>query len=160
MDRAIGAVLLGLPVLLAGGAVQAQSQPEPHQGCRFLLPIGGSGGPVVEKRISPDGLIRRTNWNTDFAVDRAFTSYRITLQSASSDPGVFPTAAFLRFTDNSDLRLVNENLNLQPREERQFGPFPAVPGKRTSQVNVRVGSSAMPGSTGFSYRVSVQGCGA
>jgi hypothetical protein len=25
-------------------------------------------------------------------------------------------------------------------------------------VNVRVGSSAMPGSTGFSYRVSVEGC--
>jgi hypothetical protein len=42
----------------------------------------------------------------------------------------------------------------------RFGPFPAVPGKRTSQVNGRVGSRTMPGSTGFSYRVSVQGCGA
>jgi hypothetical protein len=39
-----------------------------------------------------------------------------------------------------------------------FGPFPAVPGKRTNQVNVRVGATTMPGSTGFSYRVSVQGC--
>jgi hypothetical protein len=161
LDQAIGGVLLlGLAVLSASGAAHAQSQPEPHRGCRFLVPIGGSGGPVVEKRISPDGLIRRTNWNTDFAVDRAYASYRLTLQSVSSDPGVFPVAAFLRFTDNSNLRLVNENLNLQPQQERQFGPFPAVPGKRTSQVNVRVGSSAMPGSTGFSYRVSVQGCGA
>jgi hypothetical protein len=25
-------------------------------------------------------------------------------------------------------------------------------------VNVRVGATTMPGSTGFSYRVSVQGC--
>jgi hypothetical protein len=113
---------------------------------------------VVDKRISPDGLLRRTNWNTDFAVDRTYASYRINLQSASSERGVFPIAAFLRFTDNTDLRVVNENRSLEPQQQVVFGPFPAVPDKRTNQVNVRVGATAMPRSTGFSYRVSVEGC--
>jgi hypothetical protein len=65
---------------------------------------------------------------------------------------------FLVFTDGSNLQLVSDNLTLAPGQQRRLGPFPAVPGKRTSKVNVRVGSSAMPGSTGFSYRVSVEGC--
>jgi hypothetical protein len=65
---------------------------------------------------------------------------------------------FLRFTDGSNLQLVNQNLTLAPQEQRNLGSFPSVPGKRTSQVNVRVGASSMPGSTGFSYRVSAQGC--
>ncbi len=126
--------------------------------CQFLMPIGGGGEPVVQKRISPDGLVRRNNWNTDFAVDRNFSRYRITLQSASTERAVFPIAVFLRFTDNTDIRLVNENRTLEPNQTHVFGPFPAVPGKRTNQVNVRVGATTMPGSTGFSYRVSVEGC--
>lgn len=144
----LAAAISGLSA--AGGAAQAS--------CRLLMPIGGGGEPVVQKRISPDGLMRRNNWNTDFAVDRAYASYRINLQSLSSERGVFPVAAFLRFTDNTDLRVVNENLTLEPQQQRVFGPFPAVPGKRTNQVNVRVGATTMPGSTGFSYSVSVEGC--
>ena len=65
---------------------------------------------------------------------------------------------FLRFTDGSNLQVVNDTLTLEPQQSRRLGPFPAVPGKRTSLVNVRVGSSAMPAATGFSYRVSVEGC--
>jgi hypothetical protein len=113
------------------------------------MPIGGGGEPVVQKRISADrvGLVGRTNWNTDFAVDRSFASYRINFQSASTGRGTFPVAVFLRFTDGTNLQVVNENLTLDPGQRRAFGPFPAVPGKRTNQVNVRV-----------SYRVSVEGC--
>jgi hypothetical protein len=122
------------------------------------MPIGGSGKPMVQKRISADRLLGRTNWNTDFVVDRSYASYRINFQSASTGQGTFPVAAFLRFTDGSNLQVVNDNLTLEPAQKRVLGPFPAVPGKRTNQVNVRVGSSAMPGSTGFSYKVSVEGC--
>ncbi|MFN9621009.1 MAG: hypothetical protein ACK55X_14995 [Synechococcaceae cyanobacterium] len=122
------------------------------------MPIGGSGEPVVQKRISGDRLVGRTNWNTDFAVTQGFSSYRVNLQSASTARGNFPVAVFLRFTDGSSLQLVNSTLTLNPNEEHRFGPFPAVSGKRTSQVNVRVGSSKMPGATGFSYRLSVEGC--
>jgi len=139
-------------VLLMTNAVPAQAA------CRFLMPIGGGGQPVVEKRIGPDRLVGRTNWNTDFAVDRSFASYRVNFQSASTGQGTFPLAVFLVFTDSSNLQLVNDNLTLAPAQQRRLGPFPAVPGKRTSKVNVRVGSSAMPGSIGFSYRVSVEGC--
>jgi hypothetical protein len=151
-SRALSTALAAASVaaLIDGGAGWAS--------CRFLMPIGGGGDPVVEKRISPDGLVRRNNWNTDFAVDRAYASYRINLQSASTEQGVFPIAAFLRFTDNTDLRVVNENRTLEPEQRVVFGPFPAVPGKRTNQVNVRVGATTMPRSTGFSYRVSVEGC--
>jgi hypothetical protein len=39
-----------------------------------------------------------------------------------------------------------------------FGPFAAVPGKRTKLMNFRVGSSSQPAALGFSYRISVQGC--
>ena len=148
----ITTALLGTTILLAATAGPANAQ------CRFLQPIGGGGGPWVEKRISPNRLVGRTNWNTDFAVDRSFGSYRLNIQSLSTGRGTFPTAMFLRFSDGSNLQLVNDNLSLDPRQQRRLGPFPAVPGKRTSQVNVRVGSSAMPGSTGFSYRVSVEGC--
>lgn len=146
------AALLGASLLLgtASGAAHAQ--------CRFLMPIGGGGEPAVEKRISPDRLVGSTNWNTDFAVDRSFSSFRVNFQSVSTGRGTFPLAVFLRFTDGSNLQVVNDNLTLDPRQQRRLGPFPTVPGKRMSKVNVRVGSSTMPGSTGFSYRVSVEGC--
>ena len=62
---AVGLVA-GMALASGGGAAQAS--------CRFLMPIGGSGQPVVEKRIGPDRLVGRTNWNTDFAVDRSFAS--------------------------------------------------------------------------------------
>ena len=146
------AVSVGAALLFGSATDAALGQ------CRSLIPIGGGGVPVVEKRISGDRIVGRTNWNTDFVVDRSFSSYRVNLQSASTGRGVFPLGVFLRFTDGSHLQVVNENLTLDPGQRRAFGPFPAVPGKRTSLVNVRVGSSTMPGSTGFSYRISVEGC--
>jgi hypothetical protein len=146
------AAALSTVLLLCAGANSSQAA------CRFLKPIGGAAESVVQKRIGPDMPVGRTNWNTDFAVDRTFASYRLNFQSASTGQATFPLALFLVFTDGSNLQLVNSNLSLAPQQQRRFGPFPAVPGKRTSRVNVRVGSSAMPGSTGFSYRVSVEGC--
>lgn len=151
---AAGAILAGL--LLGGVALPSPGLAQPV--CRFLMPIGGSGEPTVQKRISADRLVGRTNWNTDFAVDRTYRSYRVNFQSVSTDRGTFPLAVFLRFTDGSNLQVVNDTLTLEPQQQRRLGPFPAVPGKRTSLVNVRVGSSAMPAATGFSYRVSVEGC--
>jgi len=148
------AAVVAISLLLGGAAGKAQAQSQ----CRSLMPIGGTGEPVVQKRISADRLVGSTNWNTDFTVDRGFSNYRVKLESASTARGTFPVAVFLRFTDGSNLQLVNQNLTLAPQEHRNLGPFPTVPGKRTSQVNVRVGASNMPGSTGFSYRVSAEGC--
>jgi len=157
---AAGRIALKLKMSLAMAAVVVLSANSgvAQASCQFLMPIAAGGEPVVQKRISPDGLFRRNNWNTDFAVDRNYASYRVNLQSASTEQAVFPISAFLRFTDNSDLRVVNENRTLQPEQRHVFGPFPAIPGRRTNQVNVRVGATKMPASTGFSYRVSVEGC--
>ncbi len=149
----LSALLTAAGLVLTAGAGAAQAS------CTFLMPVGGGGQPVVEKRISPPGgVITRSNWNTDFAVNRSFASYRIHFQSASSEQAVFPVTAFLRFTDNTEFRLFTENITLKPMQRRTFGSFPAVPGRRTNQVNVRVGSASMPGAIGFSYRVSVEGC--
>ena len=39
-----------------------------------------------------------------------------------------------------------------------FGPSQQVQGNNISQVNFRIGANNNPAATGFSYRVSVQGC--
>ena len=160
-NQSFRAIALALPCALS----LASASVARAETCSFLRPIGGdSQNPVVTKRVerprvAPLGiLLGRTNWNTDFAVERDFASYRIHLQSASSEQALFPAAAFLRFTDNTNLRLFDDNVTLEPEERRSFGPFQAVPGRRTNQVNVRVGAPTMPGSIGFSYRVSVEGC--
>lgn len=129
-----------------------------QQNCRFLMPLGGGGEPVVSKRIGPDRLLGRTNWNTDFIVDRPFSSYRFFFTSASSERATFPVAGFMRFTDGGSLQVINETPTFEPGTGRMFGPFAAVSGKRTKLMNFRVGSSSKPAALGFSYRISVQGC--
>jgi hypothetical protein len=64
----------------------------------------------------------------------------------------------MRFTDGSSLQVINETPTFEPGAGRKFGPFQAVPGKRTNLMNFRVGSSSRPAAIGFSYRISVQGC--
>ena len=151
---------LPLAGLLAAATLLVASPQPAHaqQNCRFLLPLGGNGEPVVSKRIGPDRLLGRTNWNTDFVVDRTYASYRFFFTSASSERATFPVAGFMRFTDGSSLQVINETPSFEPGSGRMFGPFPAVPGKRTNLMNFRVGSSSQPAALGFSYRISVQGC--
>ena len=40
----------------------------------------------------------------------------------------------------------------------QFGPFSPPSGKAVCQVNFKIGANKDPRGTGFSYRISVQGC--
>lgn len=140
--------------LLAASSSPAHAQ----ERCQFLMPLGGSGDPVVTKRIGPDRLLGRTNWNTDFVVDQLFSSYRFFFTSASTARATFPVAGFMRFTDGTSLQVINETPTFEPSEGRKFGPFQSVPGKRTNVMNFRVGSSTQPAAVGFSYRISVQGC--
>ncbi len=146
------AALSTLAITAATGLAPAQAA------CRFLVPLGGSGEPVVSKQIGPDRALGRTNWNTDFVVDRDYKSYRFFFTSASSERATFPIAGFMVFTDGANLQVINETPTLDPGEGREFGPFQAVPGRRSRLMNFRVGSSSQPGSLGFSYRISVKGC--
>ena len=139
--------------------------PVAQAGCTFLMPIGGNGdGPktyIVKKRVQRNkALIGRTNWNTDFVVNQPFTSYKLffTADSTDSNPGSYPIEAFLKFSDGSNLRVVNEFMKPPTGTGAQFGPFQTPQGKAVSQVNFKVGAGNDPGATGFSYRISVQGC--
>jgi len=128
--------------------------------CVFLQPIGGDGAsPVVAKSVGPDKLLGKSNWNTDFLVDRPFQSYKFFFTANSSDTKAkYPVEGFMKFSDGSSLQVIKETMNPPIGTGRMFGPFQAVPGKQAKQMNFKVGASSDPGSLGFSYRISVQGC--
>lgn len=128
--------------------------------CVFLQPIGGDGAsPVVAKSVGRSKLLGKSNWNTDFLVDRPFQSYKFFFTANSSDTKAkYPVEGFMKFADGSSLQVINETMNPPIGTGRMFGPFQAVPGKQAMQMNFKVGASSDPGSLGFSYRISVQGC--
>ena len=127
--------------------------------CNFLPPVGGDGSSnIVKKRVSREKLIGRTNWNTDFAVNKPYTIYRLFFTADSTASGTYPIEAFLKFTDGSNLRVVKESMKPPIGTGKEFGPFTVPQGKQVSQVNFKIGAGSDPNSTGFSYRISVQGC--
>ena len=131
--------------------------------CEFLMPIGGDGNKIVKKRVErPKGLMGsafgRTNWNTDFAVNQPYRNYKLFFTADSTDSASYPIQAFLKFSDGSNLQVVNESMRPPMGTGKMFGPIQAIPGKAVSQVNFKVGTAKDPGATGFSYRISVQGC--
>ena len=137
--------------------------------CKFLMPLGGNGsGPelyIVKKRVQrPKGLIGnavgRTNWNTDFVVDQPYRSYKLffTADSTDGQPGEYPIEAFLKFAGGGSMKGVDERMKPPTGTGAQFGPFSPPQGQGISQVNFKIGANNDPGGTGFSYRISVQGC--
>jgi hypothetical protein len=138
----------------AGSAAQAQ------QRCTFLQPIGGNGTtPIVSKQVGRGKLIGKENWNTDFIVNQPYSSFKFFFTANSSDANAkYPVSGFMKFSDGSNLQVINELMNPPIGTGRMFGPFPAIPGKQASQMNFKVGASNDPGAQGFSYRISVQGC--
>jgi len=127
--------------------------------CAFLPPVGSDGSSrIVKKRVGKPKLIGRTNWNTDFAVNGRYGSYKLFFTADSTASGTYPVEAYLKFTDGSNLRVVQESMTPPIGRGRMFGPFTVPQGKTVSQVNFKIGTGSDPDSTGFSYRISVQGC--
>ncbi|MFM7394478.1 MAG: hypothetical protein ACKO22_08985 [Cyanobium sp.] len=147
-------LILGLSVALAPAVVSAAPL------CVFLTPIGGNGTtPIVSKQVGRGRLIGKTNWNTDFIVDKPYRTYKFFFTANSSDPSAkYPVTGFMKFTDGTSLQVFNETISPPIGTGREYGPFPAVPGKQASQMNFKIGASSDPGALGFSYRISVQGC--
>ena len=156
--RSLPASLVACLALGATGTCASAGQAAPR--CRFLAPIGGDGtSNIVVKQVQRPKLLGRANWNTDFIVDRPYLSYKFFFTAISSDPNAtYPVEGFMKFSDGSTLQVINERMNPPVGTGRMFGPFAAVPGKQASQMNFKVGTSDDPGATGFSYRISVQGC--
>jgi hypothetical protein len=128
--------------------------------CTPLRAIGG--GTSVSKTIQLNGPLTfpfgRTNFNTDFTVSQKYGSYRINFRSTSTERGPYPIEAYLKFSDGSNLQVVNETLDAAPGQSRTYGPFSPPPEKLVTQVNVKVGSSYNANATGRSYTISVDGC--
>ena len=149
--RAIGfAACTGLAVLAAG---PASAEP-----CEFLSPVGGNGATnIVTKTISPGNPLGRPNWNTDFFVTKPYRSYKLFFTADSSVSATYPIQAFLKFSDGSNLQVYNQNFTPDPGSGGSVR-VQAVPGKLVSQVNIKVGATDNMAATGFTYRISVQGC--
>ena len=120
--------------------------------CSFLPPVGG-GDPIVKKKVErPKGLIGkaigRTNWNTDFLVDQPYRSFKLFFTADSSDPSSYPVQAFLKFSDGSNRKVADEQMQAPVGTTgRMFGPFQQEPGKSISQVNFRIGANKDPQAT-------------
>ncbi len=152
--------VLAVSLLSAALAFGVGSAAEAQQRCTFLQPIGGDGtSPIVSKQVGRGKLIGKPNWNTDFIVDQPYSSFKFFFTANSSDANAkYPVSGFMKFSDGSNLQVINETMNPPIGKGRMFGPFPAIPGKQASQMNFKVGASDDPGALGFSYRISVQGC--
>jgi hypothetical protein len=150
-------------VLAAGlmGAVGATTTlPAAALTCEFLQPVGGSGvTPIVTKTISPGNPFGRPNWNTDFFVTKPYTSYKFFFTANSSVSATYPVQGYLKFSDGSNMEVINDPSFAPPvGTGKMWGPFPAYPGKQVVQLNFKIGASADQAATGFTYRISTQGC--
>lgn len=146
--------LLGLTITLAALSATAAKA----ERCEFLAPVGGDGTtPIVTKTIGPGNPLGRPNWNTDFFVTKPYASYKLFFTADSSVSATYPLQAFLKFNDGSNLRVADGNFTPTPGTGGARR-VPAVPGKVVNQVNIKVGSTANMAATGFTYRISVQGC--
>ena len=148
--------------LLSGTALLLLAPVTAEAACTFLQPVGG-GEAIVKKKVErPKGLVGkavgRTTWHTAFVVDRPYSSFKLFFTADSSDSTSYPIEAFLRFSDGSNLKVVDEQLQPPLGTGRMFGPFSQVQGKSISQVKLRSGANNDPNATGFRSRISVRGC--
>lgn len=114
--------------------------------------------PIVTRTISLGSPVPfgRPNWNTDVFVTQPYGSDKLFFTANSCDSATYPIEAHLKFSDGSNLQVVNESFTPK-RGTGRNGAIPTTPSKSVSQVNVKIGTSA-DAATGFSYRISVQGC--
>ena len=122
--------------------------------CTFLKPVGGIDSIVNKKVERTKGLIGkaigRTNWNTDFVVDQPYNKFKLFFTADSTDSASYPIQAFLKFSDGSNLQVVDEQMQPLLGTGKMLGPFQEVAGKSVSQVNFRIGANNDPQATGFS----------
>ena len=119
----------------------------------------GGGDPIVKKKLErPKGLlvkaVGRTNWNTDFVVEKPYRSFRMFFTADSNDPCSYPIQAFLKFSDGSNLKVAYEQLQPPGGTGSMFGPFQQVASKNIIKVNFRIGVNKDPKVTGFSIHIS------
>ncbi|MEB3173400.1 MAG: hypothetical protein VKL97_06000 [Cyanobacteriota bacterium] len=146
---------------LLGTLAAAAVLPAAAQGrCEFLQPVGGNGvTPIITKTISMGNIFGRPNWNTDFYVTKPYNSYKFFFTADSSVSATYPVEGYLKFSDGSNMQVINDPSFAPPMGTgKMWGPYPAYPGKTITQLNFKIGASADQAATGFTYRISTQGC--
>lgn len=146
--------------LLACGVASLSSLPARAETCQFLNPVGGNGvTPIVTKTVSAGNPLPfgRPNWNTDFYVTQQYSYFKLFFTADSSVSATYPIQAFLKFADGSSLQVYNSNFTPTPGTGGSIR-VSGYPGKLVNQVNIKVGATSNMAATGFTYRISVQGC--
>jgi hypothetical protein len=146
--------------LLTSGLTSLSALPVRAETCTFLNPVGGNGmTPIVTKTVSPGNPLPfgRPNWNTDFFVTQPYRSFKLFFTADSSVSATYPIQAYLKFSDGSNLQVYNSNFTPTPGTGGSIR-VAGYPGKMVTQVNIKVGATRNMAATGFTYRISVQGC--
>ena len=128
--------------------------------CQFLAPVGGNGqSNIVTKTISLGSPLpfSRPNWNTDFYVTQQYRYFKLFFTANSSVSATYPIQSYLKFSDGSNLQVYNSNFTPTPGTGGSIR-VAGYPGKMVNQVNIKVGATDNMAATGFTYRISVQGC--
>ncbi len=146
--------------LFSGGLISLSPVPARAETCTFLNPVGGNGtSPIVTKTVSPGNPLPfgRPNWNTDFYVTQQYRYFKLFFTANSSVSATYPIQAYLKFSDGSNLQVYNSNVTPTPGTGGSIR-VAGYPGKMVNQVNIKVGATDNMAATGFTYRISVQGC--
>jgi hypothetical protein len=146
--------------LFSGGLISLSPVPALAETCTFLNPVGGNGvTPIVTKTVSPGNPLPfgRPNWNTDFYVTQQYRYFKLFFTANSSVSATYPIQAYLKFSDGSNLQVYNTNFTPTPGTGGSIR-VAGYPGKMVNQVNIKVGATDNMAATGFTYRISVQGC--
>ncbi|MFM7314114.1 MAG: hypothetical protein ACKO0M_13270 [Cyanobium sp.] len=152
--------LLPLSLLTFSLTTALAALPAHADSCTFLNPVGGNGvTPIVTKTVSAGNPLPfgRPNWNTDFFVTQQYRYFKLFFTADSSVSATYPIQAYLKFTDGSNLQVYNSNFTPTPGTGGSIR-VAGYPGKLVSQVNIKVGATDNMAATGFTYRISVQGC--
>ncbi len=123
--------------LLACGLAGLGALPARAETCQFLNPVGGNG-------VTP-------------IVTKPYSLYKLFFTADSSVSATYPIQAFLKFSGRSNLQVYNSNFPPTPGTGGSIR-VAGYPGKLVNQVNIKVGATDNMAATGFTYRISVQGC--
>lgn len=121
------------------------------------LKVVGAEGTEVSKTIStPDMLLVKNNWNTDFVVPQPNFSeqYIATITSRSQKIANLDIKMFLKYSNGSYDNVFDGKIQLTPGQSRNIYGNTRI-GEQPYQVNLSVGGV---NSVGFSYTASVTAC--
>ena len=144
------AVTLGLSFVTNSNQVQAQPSDMDNDKCEYFKEVT-TDGTEIRKKIQ-DTLIRRNNWNTDFAVPTGEKYDFFVGKMLPENTDNYEVSIHLKYPNGTSDTVYSRNIELE-RGESYSLTFQTPTSNQPYQVNVRVG-----GSNNNAYTISVLGC--